>query len=119
MQIQVHTDHNLHGGESLNERVETLLRDAVGRFADQITRIEAHLGDENAKKGGGNDMRCMLEARLAGLPPVAVTEHAATLEQAINGAIGKLKRALDTHAGKQESAQQRAPGLSDLSAPEA
>ena len=52
MQIQVHTDHNLNGGESLNERVETQLRDAVGRFAEQITRIEAHLGDENAKKGG-------------------------------------------------------------------
>jgi ribosome-associated translation inhibitor RaiA len=37
----------------------------------------------------------MLEARLAGLEPMAVSHQAATLPQAIDGAAKKLARALE------------------------
>jgi ribosome-associated translation inhibitor RaiA len=41
-------------------------------------------------------MRCLLEARLAGLQPVTVSHQAATMEQAVDGAVDKLKRSLDS-----------------------
>jgi hypothetical protein len=72
----------------------------VGRFADQITRVEVHLSDENSQKGGDEDKRCLLEARLAGLQPMAVSHQAATLPQAIDGAATKLAKALESTLGR-------------------
>jgi hypothetical protein len=42
----------------------------------------------------------MLEARLEGRHPIAVTEHAATLDQAVQGAAGKLARMIESAAGR-------------------
>jgi ribosome-associated translation inhibitor RaiA len=71
------------------------------RFSDQVTRVEVHLSDENSdKKSGGADIRCLLEARLAGRQPVAVTDEAATLEQAVDGAVRKMRRSLDSTLGR-------------------
>jgi hypothetical protein len=44
-----------------------------------------HLGDENGHKRGGNDKRCMMDARLDGRPPIAVTQQAPPLDQAVDG----------------------------------
>ena len=96
MQIQVNTDHNIEGGKELFAKVEAVVQKGLGRFRGQVTRIEVHLSDENsAKKGGGDDMRCLLEARPAGLQPVSASHHAATIEQAVDGAVDKMKRVLD------------------------
>lgn len=100
MQIQVNTDRNIQGGESLHERVQAMVADAVSHMSDRITRIEVHLSDENSDKGGDKDKRCMIEARLAGLQPVAVTHQAESLALAIDGAAEKLERALETTLGK-------------------
>src|SRR5690349_11850140 len=72
MHIQINTDHNLRGGESVEESVRGTVEDALQRFSGQISRVEVHLADENAGKHGGNDKRCMMEARLEGHAPVAV-----------------------------------------------
>jgi ribosome-associated translation inhibitor RaiA len=54
-----------------------------------------HLGDENSSaKGGGNDKRCMIEARVDGRPPIAVTAQAPTLDEAMDGAADKIERSL-------------------------
>jgi len=45
-------------------------------------------------------MRCLLEARLAGRQPVAVTDAAATVEQAVDGAVRKMRRSLDSTLGR-------------------
>jgi hypothetical protein len=37
----------------------------------------------------------MMEVRLEGRQPTAITHHAATLEQAVAGAAGKLKRSIE------------------------
>ena len=37
----------------------------------------------------------MIEARLAGLHPIAVTHRGATMEQAIDGAVERVQRLLD------------------------
>lgn len=103
MKIQINTDDNIDQSEALPERTEAAIRDVLDRFADQITRVEVHLSDENSdKKSGNHDIRCLLEARLEGLQPVAVTDQAATVEQAVEGAARKMRRSLDSMRGKRQ-----------------
>lgn len=101
MLIQLNTDSNIEGDERLATQVEAAVRDAVDRFSAQITRVEVHLSDENSdKKFGTKDIRCLLEARLAGLQPISVTDKAPTPEQAVNGALEKLMRSLESTLGR-------------------
>jgi ribosomal subunit interface protein len=117
MQIQVETDNHIENKQDLQAHVEAVIRDALDRFAEQVTHVEAHLGDVNSgTKSGPDDMRCMLEARLAGAKPIAVTHNAQSLHQAIDGAVDKLRAALDTLAGKQIDRQRRAVGTGHASA---
>lgn len=101
MQIQINTDSNIEGNDRLVQQVEAVVRHALNRFGAQVTRVEVHLSDENSdKKFGTEDKRCLLEARLAGLRPISVTDHAATLEQAVDGAVEKLTRSLESTLGR-------------------
>ena len=100
MQIQVNTDDNVDGQEEWIWRIESELRDTLARFTDQITRIEVHLSDENAGKAGRNDKRCLMEARLAGRRPEAVSHRAESLEEAFRGASGRLMRSLESTLGR-------------------
>ena len=50
MLIQVNTDHNIEGRETLATHVQGVVEDALSRFKDQITRVEVHLSDENSGK---------------------------------------------------------------------
>lgn len=94
MQIQVNTDHNIPGHEALVTEVEASVQSSLQRFGKQITRVEVHLTDENGNKGGADDKRCVLEARIEGHQPVVVSHQAETLKQAYTGASTKLKSAL-------------------------
>ena len=100
MQIQVNTGNNITGSEALTRQVEGVVEGALGRFGGRVTRVEVHLNDVNGPKGGDDDHRCQMEARLDGLQPVSVTEQAATLDQALSGAAKKLQRTLDSTLGK-------------------
>lgn len=101
MQVQVSTDRNINGSDSLSERIEGMVGGALERFADQVTRVEVHLSDENSReKAGNDDKRCVMEVRLAGRQPVAVTHHAASVELAVDGAAEKMKRLLDSTLGR-------------------
>ena len=62
-----------------------------------------HLSDENNSKEGINDKKCLLEARLEGRQPIAVTALGNTYDLAVNGATDKLKSSLDTIVGKMRS----------------
>ncbi len=100
MQVQVNTDHNIAGHEALAARVRGVVENTLSRFSDQITRVEVHLSDENGAKPGRGDKRCMMEARLEGRQPIAVTHEADTLDQAVDGAAEKLSRAIDSLLGR-------------------
>ena len=66
------------------------------------------LTDENhAAKGGGVDKRCMMEARVAGRAPVAVTNYAPNQDHAFRGAADKLAHALDHTFGKLDRREHR------------
>ncbi len=98
MQVQINTDKNIKGGQPLSNHVQALLETRLRRFRDRLTRIEAHLSDENGHKpgSGGDDKRCVMEARPRGLQPLAVTHVANNVDQALTGACEKLERLLDS-----------------------
>ncbi|HMQ69612.1 MAG TPA: HPF/RaiA family ribosome-associated protein [Ignavibacteria bacterium] len=100
MKIQINTDNHISGNQQKSEPIIDSINDSLERFSEQITRIEVHLSDENSKKKGQNDIKCMLEARLKGLDPVAVTQKSDSIEKAVDGALDKLTSLLDSKLGR-------------------
>lgn len=94
MLIQVNTDHNIKGSEALHRHVQSTIEASLDRFAKQITHVEVHLSDDNGHKSHGDDKRCLIEARPAGMQPVVVTHVAATIDEALDGAVERLARLL-------------------------
>jgi ribosome-associated translation inhibitor RaiA len=94
MQVQVHADSSVKVNPFLTETVEEAVGNAVRRWTPRITRVEVHLSDINRHKGGADDKRCLLEARIGGLQPIAVEHQAGTLHDAVDGAAEKLKKVL-------------------------
>jgi len=99
MQIQINTDNHIEGSDELTQQTQAVVESALERFAEHITRVEVHLSDENSHKGG-SDKRCVMEARLEGRQPVAVTDQAEDMAQAVNGAADKLEKLLDHTLGR-------------------
>lgn len=100
MEIQFNTDKNIKGTENLTAPLSKMISEDLSRFADYITRVEVHLSDENGSKDGINDKRCLLEARMKGKQPIAVSNVAGSNKDAVKGAIEKLTASLDTIIGR-------------------
>ena len=96
MQIQINTDRNIEGSERLANYYSTELERELARFEDKITRVEVYFGDENSEKFGINDKRCVIEIRLEKKQPIAVTDHADTVEKSFYNALQKTKKVLAT-----------------------
>lgn len=111
MQVQVNHDNHLRIAGDTSERLSQLVEDRLAPHADRITRVEMHLGDINAGKGGEDDKRCMLEARLAKLPPIAVTHCAASVQLALDGALEKLAHAVGHALGKEAARRELRSGI--------
>ena len=103
MQILINSDHNVHGGDTATATVESVVEGAVERFATRITRIEVHLSDTNGPKHGEHAKRCVMEARIAGVRPLAVAHEAPHMLQAVEGAAEKLKRSIEHTLGRMEA----------------
>ena len=111
MKIQLNTDVDIDGTEAFAARVDATVKQALGHFVEQVTRVEVHLSVENGGKSGHKDQCCMLEARLKDRQPVAVTEHAATPDQAVHGAAQKLAHLLDKTLGRLHDHRDKPSGL--------
>lgn len=96
MTIQINTDNNVENSERLKVYFTEELQKSLARFEDKVTRLEVHFTDENGDKFGLNDKRCVIEARPENMQPIAVTEHADTIEKAFSGALDKVKKVLTT-----------------------
>ncbi len=107
MQVQVNTGNGVESKETLERWANAFLNEALARFNQEITRVEVQFTDENRAKGGSDDKRCMLEARLTGHDPVAVSHHGETQDLAIRGATQKLLRALEHTLGKLDRHEHR------------
>ncbi|MBE7373709.1 HPF/RaiA family ribosome-associated protein [Pseudomonas lopnurensis] len=97
MQVLVNSNHSIDVSSDLEERVKVTVETELERFADQLTRVEVHLNDENSGKSGPQHKRCQMEARVKGHDPISATHKAESLDLAISGAAEKLSHAL-SHA---------------------
>lgn len=102
MTIQFNTDNFISGNDELRARLTEVLTKSLSKYQDRITRLEVHLSDENGNKAGQKDKRCLLEARVANIKPIAVTSYDNSIDQAVNGAIPKLISAIDSTLGKMD-----------------
>ena len=105
MQIQINTDNTMASHAPLVTHVESVVN-----VSERISRVEVHLSVTNDHKQSGGEQRCVMEARMEGHPPIAASDQAPSLHQAIRGAADKLKRAIDSTFGRiKDSAKGGAP----------
>jgi hypothetical protein len=110
MFVQVKAGNDTKAGESRQAEIAGIVEASLGRFGDQLTSVEVFISDENGRaKQGGDDKRCLIEARLAGMQPIAVQTHAATFEEAVADCSEKLERTLDRRLGRLDDRGGRAP----------
>ena len=100
MLVQVNSDNHITATDRLATWVQDEVQDSLGRFEPQLTRVEVYLADLNSHKDTTIDKKCTLEARLAGLEPIAVTKEAGTIEEALDAALETLTLTLDSRLGK-------------------
>lgn len=101
MQVQVHADDSIQGGESLAQWAQEEINAKLARLKEYVVRVEVFLtGVDALKTTGGPGKRCVLETRATGRPPIAVNAEAEKVKEAFSAAIEKLKRAVETDLGK-------------------
>lgn len=101
MLIQINDPKRLASAE-FTEHIEQRIATVLARSEGRLTRVEVHLGDINAKKGGV-DKRCLIEARPRGLDPVVAEHLDKGLREAFHGALDQLQRVLERQAGRLSS----------------
>lgn len=101
MQFQFNSDSSVMGTENVAERIEAQLRHTLARFEDRLTRLEVHVSDENARKGGSDDKTCTIEARPRSGKPIGVTAHADKVDDAARKAGNTLAQRLERIFGKE------------------
>jgi len=100
MLFQLRTDNHIKNHEGLADGIQADVESALTpHYTDRLRRVEVYLQDLNAKKGGV-DTRCAIEAHLAGHQPVAVTNEALNVDEAVRGAVDKLLHALEHTLGR-------------------
>jgi len=108
MKVQVNTSNDIDNKEGLERWASDYLNERLGRFDQDITSIEVQMTDENhSVKGGGIDKRCMMEARVTGRAPIAVTNYGPDQNLAFRGAADKLGNALEHAFGKLDRREHR------------
>jgi ribosome-associated translation inhibitor RaiA len=100
MQIQLNSDKHISMHAALSTFIERKLRHVLDRFEGQLTRIEVHLTDENGRKSGAQDKRCVLEARAKRYQSLTVTNDSPNVTTAVSGAAEKMQRLLETTFGR-------------------
>ena len=102
MVIQFDIAHRINANDAFRAPLIEMLNEKLDKFDKNISRLEVHLSDENGPKKGLNDKRCLLEAHIAGIQHVVVTNHSDSYEQAVDGAAHKLIGSLNSIYGRLE-----------------
>jgi len=119
MQVQVHADDSIQGGESLAQWAQEEINAKLARLKEYVVRVEVFLtGVDALKSTGGPGKRCVLETRATGRPPIAVNAEAEKVRDAFSAAIEKLRRAVETDLGKlkDKNLRESVRGVDDSSA---
>jgi len=96
--------------ESLHDFVTRRLYFALGRFAPQIERVTARVGDMNGPRGGV-DKQCRIEVKLRDLETVVREARADDLEEAASRSAESVERGV-ARAVERSRHKRRRPGVS-------
>ena len=91
MQIQINGDFTR--SDALEQHITDEVTRRLSHHENQITRVEVHLGDVNADKGG-LDKRCTLEVRISGQPAIAVHDMGDNYYDVVSSTCEKAGRAV-------------------------
>ena len=119
MQVQVHADDSIQGGESLAQWAQEEINTKLARLKEYVVRVEVFLtGVDALKTTGGPGKRCVMETRATGRPPIAVNAEAEKVKDAFSAAMEKLKRAVEADLGKvkDKNLRESVRGVDDPSA---
>lgn len=105
MKVLVNTDNHITNSEEFTAKVITKIEAGFKNFESHLTRIEVHFSDENSSKSGPDDKKCSLEIRPEHHAPLAATNHASTLDEALSGAIQKGTRVVSDLLAKMNEKQ--------------
>ena len=109
LQILIRSDNNIHVNAERATELEAIVEHAMRHCSQHVTRVEMHLSDINGAKPGQMDKSCVMEVRLEGHQPMAVTEHANTVGESVSGAAEKLARTTKSTLGKATARRPPAP----------
>jgi ribosome-associated translation inhibitor RaiA len=99
MKVNLHTGTHVVVDAELSARIEDQVEGRLAKY-ERVNRVEVHLTDASGGKRIGADVQCRMEARPAGMSPVAVSHAAPTVAAAVDGAVGKLVARLDHALGR-------------------
>jgi hypothetical protein len=109
MLFQLRTDNHIKNSEELADRVQAACEGSLARqYADRLRRVEVYLKDVNGHKGG-IDKNCAIEAHLDGHQSVTAHHQAASIDEAVSGAVDKLARALEHTLGRLDDREGHLP----------
>ena len=100
MFIEFHSDNNVKTSEETVAPFRDQINNSFKTYSHQVSSVQVHFSDENGNKGGQDDKRCMMEVRLDGKDPIAVTARLSNITQALKFASDKMKASLDTRRDK-------------------
>jgi ribosome-associated translation inhibitor RaiA len=98
MQVQIRHDENVRGDK--NGWIAATVEGELSRYGDRITTVEVHLADEDGPKSSDGAIRCSIEVRPAGFKPIAATAHGDDVGMAVDSALTKIARVLDSQLGR-------------------
>jgi hypothetical protein len=101
MKILINSDSSIAMDARLVKLIMREATELLDRFSDHLTRVEIHLTDIDRGKTGRVDKRCLVEVRVAGMKPIVTSTQTREIETAVNQALRKTVRALNTSLGKQ------------------
>lgn len=101
MQVQVHADDSIQGGDSLAQWAQEEVNAKLSRLKEYVVRVDVFFSLVDATKStGAPGKKCVLETRANGRPPIAVNAEAEKVKDAFAAALEKLRRAVETDLDK-------------------
>lgn len=94
------------------ERVLQRTEQKLGRFGTVVQEATITVDDVNGPKGG-QDVRCLVRARLSHLPDVVIEERADSIGAALH-ALDRAVHAISRAIGKRQTIRRKAPNTADI-----
>jgi ribosomal subunit interface protein len=106
MRLDLRT-HGVALTDDLRDHVEKRVHFALGRFGDRVREVRVSLTDLNGPRGGGDDIRCSIHARLAPSSSMLVEQRSADPFAAVARASDRVARGMRRHVNRAHAQRRR------------